>query len=357
MRGWRAIRYALLTFLLLSMSGCGPRIIATWAGTTVEGYGGDGGPAVDAKLDDPSGLSFDTAGNAYIADSDNGAIRKVAPSGEITTVAGANGLGYSGDGGPAINARLNRPTMVIADAAGNLYIADRDNHAIRKVNTSGIISTIAGGNGEGYSGNGGLATRAKLNRPRDLLFDENNNLYFTERQNNVVRKVNTAGVISTIVGTSTGGYSGDGGPATQARLYHPRGLTLDAAGNLYVCDYLNHAIRKINTAGIISTIVGGHGPGYTGDGGQAVSAKLNKPSDVLFDTDGSMFISEHENHVVRVVDSAGIIDTFAGGNGAGFSGDGGPPEEARLSWPSGLAFDSGGRLYIADRNNNVIRRI
>jgi sugar lactone lactonase YvrE len=247
--------------------------------------------------------------------------------------------------------------MVITDAAGNLYIADRDNHAIRKVNTSGTISTVAGGNGAGYSGNGGLATNAKLNRPRDLLFDPSGNLYFTERQNNVVRKVNTSGIISTVVGTSAEGYTGDGGPATAATLAHPRGLFRDATGNLYICDYLNHAIRKVNTSGIISTVVGGNGPGYTGDGGPAADAQLNKPSDVLFDAAGNMFISEHENHAVRMVNTAGIITTFAGGNGLGFSGDGGPAGKAQLWWPSGLAFDLAGRIYVADRNNNVIRRV
>jgi len=333
------------------------RSIATWVGQArIAAYAGDGAQRQEALLFHPSGVAFDNRGNLYIADSNNHAIRKVAPDGTVRTVAGGNGLGYTGDGGPARAAQLFLPTDIALDQRGNLIVADRDNHAIRRVDVSGVITTVAGGNGAGYAGDGGPARAAQLNHPRGIALDCTGSIFFTDRHNNAVRRVDPSGVIATVVGGNGQGYRGDGRTARLARLNHPRGIALGWDNNLYVTDYLNHRIRRVDANGIITTVAGGNGPGFNGDFGPARWAQLNKPSSVAFGRDG-MYITEHENHCVRRVDRAGYITTVAGGSGAGFSGDGGPAALGTLFWPSGITVGADGCIYVADRNNDVIRRL
>jgi len=327
------------------------------AGSGKSGYSGDGGPATQALLNSPSGVAVDAAGNLYIADSRNNRIRKVTPAGIISTVAGNNQQGYSGDGGPGTQASLNYPTGVAVDAAGNLYIADRDNHRIRKVTPAGIISTAAG-NGHGdYSGDGVPATQASLYHPWGVAVDTAGNLYIADRDNHRIRKVTPVGIISTVTGNVKSGYSGDGGPATQASLYHPWGVAVDTAGNLYIADTGNDRVRKVTPAGIISTVAGDGSWRYSGDGGLATQASLYGPVGVAVDAAGNLYIADRDNHRIRKVTPAGIISTVAGSGEGGYSGDGGPATRASLKGPSGVAVDAAGNLYISDSDNNIIRKV
>ena len=329
--------------------------------TTVAGGGsslGDGGPAVAAQLFSPEGVALDGAGNLYIADSRSHRIRKVDSAGVISTVAGAGTYGFGGDGGPAVAAQLDTPYGVAVDGAGNLYIADRNNHRIRKVDSAGAISTVAGG---GPIGDGGAAVAAQLYSPQGVAPDGAGNLYIADLGNRRIRKVDAAGVISTVAGAGTRGYGGDGGAATEAQL-GPRGVALDGAGNLYIADTSNHRIRKVDAAGVISTVAGDGTRGSGGDGGPAVAAQLDLPNGVALDGLGNLYIADTGNHRIRKVDAAGVISTVAGdgevGFGAGgYGGDGGPATAAQLSFPEGVAADGAGNLYIADRSNHRIRKV
>ena len=348
----------------------------------VAGYSGDGGPANQAMLDNPTGIAFDSAGNLYIADYKNNVVRKVDTNGLISTIAGnyALGAGYSGDGGPATKAQLDHPSGLAFDKSGNLYIVDNGNSVIRRVDSHGTITTIAGNYnaGAGYSGDGAPATSAQLNLPLSIAFDAAGNLYISDTANNVIRKVNTQGIISTVAGNVMlgAGYSGDGGPATKAQLNYPAGLTFDSDGNIYVADQRNNVIRIINTSGTITTFAGDGTGSYDGDGGPAVLAGLNQPLSVAIDASGNVYIADYANQVIRRVDPSGTITTIAGyrlGSTAAFSsnygpcyppdpgsedeGDGGPASWACLGGAFGLAFDQSGDLYFADAPNNSIRKI
>lgn len=334
-----------------------PGTITTVVGTGVAGYSGDGGPAISARINSPRNLFVDGAGNLYIADRFNHCIRKMTPSGIITTVAGTGVAGFSGDGGPATAARLREPTGVVMDGAGNLYFADHFNHRIRKVDIGGIITTVAGTGVVGFSGDGGLATAARLNFPAETEVDAAGNLYIADQLNDRVRKVNTSGIITTVAGTGVAGFSGDGGPATAARLHEPIDLIFDGIGNLYVADYENQRVRKVDTGGIITTVVGTGVAGSSGDGGLATVAQLNGPIEVELDGAGNLYIVDIGNNRVRKVNTGGIITTVAGTSVAGFSGDGGLATAAQLDGPNGAAVDGSGNLYIADRDNHRIRKV
>ncbi len=324
-------------------------VISTVAGDGTPGDSGDGGPAVQARLNFPRGVAVDGAGNLYIADRGNESIRKIDAAGIITTVVGIVTPGYGGDGGPAVQAQLNVPKDVTVDEAGNLYIADTNNNRIRKVDTAGNISTVAGG-GSSF-GDGGAAVRAQLLLPESVAVDGAGNIYIADTSNHRIRKVNTAGNISTFAG----GAVGDGGAAVQARLNHPTGVAVDGAGNLYIADTSNHRIRKVDTAGVMATVAGNGTPGDGGDGGAAAQAQLNNPTDVAVDGAGNLYIADWRNNRIRKVDAAGNIATVAGG-GSSF-GDGGAAVRAQLDGPSGVAVDGAGNLYIADWWNNRIRKV
>jgi len=452
-------------------------IITTVAGTNTSGFSGDGQPAINARTNLPSGLAIDSAGNLYFSDEYNNRIRKVDTAGIITTVAGNGSTAFSGDGGPATAAGLDHPWGVDVDAAGNIYIADRSHHRVRKVSPTGIITTVAGdGNafvptfptgglpalttsvpapqdvkvgpgGElyitsvnhvlrlsgntltvvagslaggptstGFAGDGGFATNALMNQPVGLAVDRTGNVYAADINNSRVRRFQVGSSINTIAGNGAFKVSGDGGVATSATLQTPKGLAVDSTGNLYVADYDNHRIRKLSPAGIISTIAGSNDAGFSGDGGPATFAKLNLPAAVDFDAAGNLYIADLFNRRIRKIDSSGMISTIAG-NGflsttsddsgqqavtattgaegvavdrntgvvytvenithrirkisggvinafagvlsttGGFGGDNGPALNALLKGPTSVAVDAGGNVYIADSGNNRIRKV
>ena len=362
---------AIVVMQLLPLCLKAQSIITTIAGSGTPpnnyGYSGDGGQATNAKLSEPSWSVIDNLGNLYIDDAANNVIRKVNITGIITTIAGTGTAGYSGDGGPATNAEFNEPYAIAFDKAGNLYIADGINRAIRKINVStGIIITIAGNGTAGYSGDGGPATAAEISGPLGIAFDTTGNLYFSDGAgNNVIRKITiSTGIITTVVGNGTQGYSGDGGHATAAQLDFPLQVQIDKSNNLYIDDSNNNVIRKVTiSTGIISTIVGnGYGAGtgtggYSGDGGQATAAELYIPDGILLDSLGNLYIADGFNNVIRKVNTAGIIYTLAGTGIAGYSGDGGSPLAAELSSPVGIMLDAHDNLYVVDYGNNRVRKI
>ena len=278
-------------------------------------------------------------------------------AGVISTVAGSGTLGFGGDGGPATAAQLALPSGVALDGAGNLYIADWANHRIRKVDAAGVISTVAGDGTRGYGGDGGPAVAAQLRYPEGVAVDGSGNLYIADSSNHRIRKVDAAGVITTVAGDGTEGFGGDGGPAVAAQLDFPQGVALDGAGNLYIADTYNHRIRKVDAAGVISTVAGDGTEGYGGDGVPAVAALLNRPGGVAVDGSGNLYIADSGNDRIRKVDAAGVITTVAGDGTEGFGGDGGPAVAAQLDHPTGVALDDAGNLYIADYDNHRIRRL
>ena len=329
--------------------------ITTIAGTGEYGFSGDGGPASEAQLYSPRGVAVDGAGNLYIADWRNHRIRKVDSTGTITTVAGTGVPGFSGDGGPATAARLHHPNNVAVDSAGNVYISDDYSQRIRKVDSTGTITTVAGTGYNSFSGDGGPAVEAYLQGPRGVAVDGSGNLYIADSANDRIRKVDSTGTITTIAGTGERGFSGDGGPAVEAQLNGPYGVAVDGSGNLYIADPFNSRIRKVDSTGTITTVAGTGVQRFSGDGGPAAAAQLVHPYGVAVDGSGNLYIADYR---IRKVDSTGIITMIAGSRrGSGFSGDGGPASEAQLASPRGLAVDSAGNLYISDTGNNRIRKL
>jgi trimeric autotransporter adhesin len=329
---------------------------------TIAGDGtvGDAGLATASRLRSPCGVAVDASGNINIADTYNNRIRMVTKStGIITTVAGNGNYGYSGDGGLATSASLRRPYSAVVDASGNIYIADTFNNRIRKVTKStGIITTVAGNGNYGYSGDGGLATSARLYNPYGAAADVSGNVYIADTYNNRIRMVTTStGIITTVAGNGTYGYSGDGGLATSARLRYPSGVAFDASGNIYIADTYNGRIRKVTkSTGIITTVAGG---GNTfSDGIQATSVLLNGPTSIAIDISGNIHFADYFNNRIRLVTkSTGIITTVAGSGNYGFSVDGGIATSVTLSSPQGVAIDVSGNIYIADYTYNRIRLV
>jgi uncharacterized protein (TIGR03437 family) len=329
--------------------------ISTIAGNGVVSYSGNGGPALSAQMNAPEGVAMDSAGNLYVADTANNVVRKVA-NGTITAFAGNGTSGSGGDGGAATSAQLNSPEGVAVDSAGNVYIADSGNARVRKVDASGTISTVAGNGTPGYGGDGGAAAGAQLYTPTAVAVDGAGNLFIADFNNSRIRKVSAGGTISTVAGNGNSGYSGDGAPATSAQINLPQGVAVDSAGNLYIADTGNNVIRRVGANGLISTLAGNGLIGYSGDGGPATQAQLGNPSAVAVDSAGSLYVADGSTRIRKVFPS-GLIVTIAGNGTAGYSGDGGAATSAQLNAPSGVAVDSAGNVYVADTANNAVRAL
>jgi sugar lactone lactonase YvrE len=334
-------------------------VITTVAGNGIQFGAGDGGPALNAELNQPAGLALDSSGSLYIADGFNNLVRKIS-NGTITTIAGRS-FAYpypTGDGGPATSAFLQQPTGVALDPSG-VYIADGSNAEIRKVSAStGSITTVAGsGGGAVPSGDGGPATSAKMSYVGGVAVSPNGSIYISDYFNNRIRQVSPSGIMTTLAGIGAGqlahdsGFSGDGGPAASAKLAAPTSVAVDATGNVYFADTGNHRVRKVTTDGIITTVAGG-GSASPGDGGLATAASLY-PLSIALDSQGNLYVGETNR--IHLVSPAGIITTIAGTGTNGYTGDGGPATNAQLSTPGGLAVDSAGNVYVADTSNGVIR--
>ena len=313
-------------------------------------------PARAVKLKHPTGVSVMRDGSVLLTDSNAEAIRVVTPDGMVTTIAGGNGIGRTGDGGPALEATFSKPTMAVEAPDGSIYIADRDNDVIRVIGPDGIIQHVAGGGAEAFDGAERAATDVRISHPRALALDASGGIWFTDRDQHAVRVVRADGSIHTVAG-GRHGYAGDGGDARDAALARPRGLGFDGRGHLFIADRNNHAIREVDLDGRITTFAGGNGPGYGGDGGHRRDAQFDHVSGIEFDADGVAWVTDHLNDAVRRIDPDGRIDTAVGGNGTGCSGDDGPARDAQLSYPSGLAIGDDGTLYVADRNNNLTRMV
>ncbi len=349
----------LILFLLLAIAACNAlnaqtiTTIVNVAGS--HGFSGDGGPATAAQIEGTPGLCVDLRGNIYIQDYGNNRIRKVNPGGIISTFAG--GGSSTADGIPATSASLTLPTegVITVDGSGNVYFGET--HKIRKVDAAtGIITTIAGNGSAGFSGDGGPATAATIAYPFGICFDASGNLYIGDYANFRVRKVNTSGIISTYAGSSWGS-SGDGGPATAAQFQSPTGVFADVAGNLYVADIYDSRIRKIDTSGVISTYAGSGSSGFGGDGGPATASSVGfyEPSDVSMDSYGNLYIADWHNDRIRMVTPTGIISTFAGGGSSAASGI--PATSASLYYTQGVATDIYNNVYIPDEGHYRICRV
>jgi uncharacterized protein (TIGR03437 family) len=389
-------------------------IITTFAGNGRNTYGGDGGPALQASLNQPTGLAFDKAGNLIIADYGNNRIRRITPAGVISTIAGTGSLGFAGDGGAPSQAQFRSPVAAVIDDTGNIFVsdrfnfrvrriaadltsigtaagsgeyrlipdgsraaeaffdgprglafdlqgnllvADRNNHYVRKVLADGSMRTIAGIGAQGWCCDGGLATQALISYPAGIVSDRQGNVYFSEYFSNRIRRVTPGGVITTYAGNGGSVYDGDNKPATQASLYIPDGLAMDASGTLYIADYFNSRIRTVTPDGIIHTFAGTGTPGFSGDNGPATAASLNYPRAVALLPTGELLIADTANYRIRIVRGNGTIDTFAGDGRALSVGDGGQARQASINLPSGLVADSQGNVFVIENGGHRVRRI
>ena len=336
-------------------------VIETLAGTGWEDFSGDGGPAARASLRFPRAVAADAAGNVYVADPRDRRIRKVDPNRMIATLAGIGRCCFGGDGGPASEARLDHPESVAVDGEGNVYVADSGSHRIRRIDAEGVITTFAGTGERGFGGDGGPATEALFDAPAGVAVDRAGQVYVADSWNHRVRRIDRGGTITTLAGTGRWGYGGDGGPAARARLAYPASVAVDAAGNVYVADSWNHRVRRIDSSGVISTLAGTGEQGDGGDGGPAAAATLAFPAAVASDPTGNVYVIAYSyetfNQRVRRISRSGSISAFAGSGQEGYGGDGGPAIEARLAYPTGVAADAAGNVYVADGRNARVRAI
>ena len=341
-------------------------VMTTRAGTGKAGFTGDGGPAEMATLNQPFHCEIDPRGNLLIAEAFNHCIRQVdLKTGTISTVAGTGKKGYTGDGGKATEATFNEPYAVVADKDGSLYIVDRLNAVIRKVDgKSGLVSTVAGNGQKGYSGDGGKGSEAMLKEPNDCCLDGKGGLLIADVGDWRIRRLDLAtGTITTFAGTGRPkgkpdrGQIGDGGPAAKAIVVGARAVCVDGRGNTYICEREGSAVRKVDSNGIITTIGGTGEQGGSGDGADARKAQFKGPKGIRCDAKGNIYIVDTENHSIRMIDAqTNVVTTVAGGR-KGTGGDGGPATQAGMDRPHGCIVDAGGVLYIADSNNHRVRAV
>ncbi len=337
--------------------GARPVVTCDDWGCTVDPDNGDGGPATSAVLNVPYGVAVMPDGGFVASSLSNDEVRRVSPDGTITTLAGGLLNGFSGDGGPATSARLNLPMGVAVQPDGGVLIADSNNHRIRRVSPEGTISTVAGNGTEGFSGDGGPATAAQLDLPVAVAATRDGGFLIADYLNNRIRRVSPAGTITTVAGTGAEGFSGDGGPATSARLGFPNSVSATADGGFLIADFVNNRVRRVSPDGTITTIAGTGGWGFSGDGGPATQAQLNSVAEAVETADGGLLIVDTGNNRVRRVSPDGTITTVAGIGGfpGSFSGDGGLATLAGLNAPGGVALTASGGFLIADSNNNRVR--
>jgi streptogramin lyase len=358
-RGWHLL-WAAITLVSLDVgrATCEPTI-RTYAGTGEAGYSGNGGPATQAKISNPFDVALDAAGNLYFSESGNHCVRKVdAKTGVISTVAGTGKKGDGGDGGPATKAQLNDPYGVTLDRDGNLFIVDRLNFRIRRVGANGMIETIAGTGKSGFGGDGGPGAQALLKEPNGICLDGKGRLFIADVADQRVRVLDLAsGKIDTLCGTGKRLQAGDGGPYREASLMGPRAVAVGPDGNLFVCEREGHAVRKIDFAsGKIERVAGTGKKGYDGDGGPAVAGTFNGPKEIDVDRQGNIFVVDTENHAIRKIDAkTGKLSTIAGTGKSGGSGDDGPATKATLARPHGVAAGPDGAIFIGDTLNHRIR--
>src|SRR5215471_19053006 len=338
-------------------------IITTAVGTGERGYAGDGGPATRALLNGPFDVGFDAGGNLYFSDTFNHCIRRVdARTDIITTVAGCGEAGYSGDGGPAARARFNEPYGIAVDKTGNIYVADRHNHCVRRIDgASGMVSNFAGNGSSGFAGDGGAALRTGMVEPNGLALDPaENRLFIADVADHRVRVVDLAsGVIGTYAGTGKAEHSGDGGPASACGIFGARAVKVAADGTVYILERQGSTLRAVDPrSGVITTLAGTGERGYGGDDGPALSAVFDAPKELAIDRDGNLVVVDTENHVIRRVDiRTRRVSAIAGSGRQGGGGDGGSPLAAALDRPHGAAVAADGSIYIGDTNNHRIRRV
>jgi len=341
----------------LILQGDNPGVISTIAG------GGDdvaqtGDAALNVTIVQPKQVIAQDLGDFYIIESGFHRLLYVDSRGKINRIAGSTSFGFSGDGGPAVNALLYDPAGIAIDHNGNLYIADMSNHRVRKIDTAGIINTVAGSENAGFGGDGGPATQASLYKPMDVTVDPLGRIFISDYGNNRIRMVDLDGTIQTVCGTGAYQFNGNRIPAVDANVFRPIGLDADDQGNIYIAVSGHHMIRKIDNSGVIATVAGSGVPGFSGDGNSAVSASLNSPHDVfVVSEDGGFYIADTDNHRIRFVDTQSTIFTVTGNGDAGYNGDGLFATDASLNDPAGVSVDFYGNLYIADTSNFRVRRV
>jgi DNA-binding beta-propeller fold protein YncE len=351
-----------VSLAILALAAAEP-VITTAVGTGQPGYQGDGGPARQALLNMPFDVAFDRAGNLYLSDTFNHCVRKVdSRTGLITTVAGQGKAGFSGDGGPATQARLNEPYGLALDAAGNLYFADRLNRRVRRVDArSGLITTVAGDGSKIASGDGGAASAAGLVEPNGVALDPaGSRLFIADVADHRIRVVDLRdGRIATFAGTGQGRHSGDGGLASAASIHGARAVEVGPDGTVYILERQGNTLRSVDPAtGIITTRAGTGKKGYSGDGGPATAATFDGPKELALDHKGNLLIVDTENHAIRRIDAkTGRVSTVAGSGHRGGEGDGHAASSAQLDRPHGVAADRNGALYIGDTGSHRIRKV